>query len=82
MSKYKKTPQFTVDVEFYDDCYVIYSPELNISGCGKNLTHAFRDFLETMIYMKKNLSSTPPSKITKEAKEVLKRLKNIKRISK
>lgn len=81
LSQYKKIHQFSVDVEWFQDGYVIFSPDLHIAGGGKNLTNAFKDFLETMIYMKKNLQSTPPSKLAPDAKEVLKKLKKIKRIS-
>lgn len=81
MSQYEKIHQFTIDVEFFRDGYVIFSPELSVSGSGKNLHYAFKDFLETMIYIKKNLASTPSRKLAPDAKEQLKRLKKIKRIS-
>lgn len=80
-SKYKSIYQFTVDVEFYQDGYVVFSPELSVAGGGKNLHKAFKDFLETMIYIKKNLSTTPAHKLAPDAKEMLKKLKTIKRIS-
>lgn len=80
-SKYKSIYQFTVDVEFYHDGYVIFSPELSIGGGGNNLHEAFKDFLKTMIYIKKNLSTTPAHKLDKGAKQMLQKLKTIKRIS-
>lgn len=80
-SKYGKVHQFTLDVEFYQDGYVVFSPELHIAGGGKNLHDAFKDLLKTMIYMKKNLGTTPAHKLAPDAKETLKKLKNIRRIS-
>lgn len=82
MPRSKSLNHFTIEVDLFKDGYTAFSPELHIGGGGENLSKAFKDFIENIVYIRKNFSSTPANKLAQDAKDQLKMLKMVKRVTK